>query len=113
MRATLVIGAGSDGARVLQAAADALETFFDDGRTGVTGLDGEVDTIERHQPAVLDGEVPDLQQAHGVAASAMGCGPGRPTRSRAPATIPRTTPVIPSGAVMAVMMSASPLSANT
>ncbi len=72
VRATLVIGAGSDGSRVLQAAADALEAFFTDGRTGVTGLDGEVASVTA--PPLVDGPWPPAPQPAG------GWVPGDPIR---------------------------------
>jgi hypothetical protein len=66
VRATLVVGAGSDGGRVEQAAADAVDTLFSAGRPG---------TVDVTLPAPLvDGPWPPAPQPSG------GWVPGEPIR---------------------------------
>lgn len=65
----------------------------------LAGGDREVHAVERHDAAVGDGQVVHLEQRH-----------VRPTTF---AQRVRNSPVRPSGAAMAVTMSATPLMANT
>ncbi|HSF97384.1 MAG TPA: hypothetical protein VLA55_01725 [Ornithinibacter sp.] len=66
VRATLVIGAGSDGGRVAQAAGDALDAFFSAGRADLVG--------ETVPAPLVDGPWPPAPQPSG------GWVPGEPIR---------------------------------
>ena len=104
------VGRGEAGERV--DAGGLARAVRPDEAHDLTRLHLHADTVERHQPAVLDGELAHLEHDAGALAFVGGGHAGATLRRRLTAT-DRTTPVMPSGAVMAVTMRAMPLMANT